>query len=173
MGNVAKKHKSAKHALKKRPVFSLNGTITDTRTCEEREKGNAGALKLPAQALSIIEAQPRIKRSAFAATRGDGPLNGFNKRKATFDKACGVTGWPLHDLRRMARFLMSRAGVVNEHAERVLGPQAGGRAGGLRSAPYFEEKSAVLARLAALIQSMVNNKTSANVLPLRPAMVPS
>jgi hypothetical protein len=29
--------------------------------------------------------------------------------------------WTVHDLRRMARSLMSRAGVQRDHAERVLG----------------------------------------------------
>ena len=74
-------------------------------TTEEREKGNAGALRLPEAALAIINAQPRLAGNdhIFAASRGARPLNGFAKRKAAFDKACGVTGWKLHDLRRTSR----------------------------------------------------------------------
>jgi len=47
--------------------------------------------------------------------------------KAKFDRACGVTGWTLHDLRRTARSLMSRAGVSADHAERCLGHAGSGR----------------------------------------------
>jgi integrase len=125
---------------------------------EPREKGNAGALRLPAAALAIVEAQPRVKGNpyVFAASRGDGPLNGFNKRKAAFDKACGVTGWALHDLRRSARSLMSGAGVLSEHAERVLGHKQPGVEAIYDRYPYLEEKSAALIRLAAKIDNIVN-----------------
>jgi hypothetical protein len=37
--------------------------------------------------------------------------------KARLDARSGVTGWRLHDLRRTARSLMSRAGVLSEHAD--------------------------------------------------------
>ena len=43
-------------------------------------------------ALDIIHAQPRVNDNphVLPAARGDGPLNGFSKPKAAFDKACGV-----------------------------------------------------------------------------------
>jgi integrase len=94
----------------------------------EREKGNAGSLQLSKQALAIVNAQPKFNNNPYvhAAARGNGPLNGFSRAKQSFDKRCGVTGWTLHDLRRTARSLMSRAGVSSEHAERVLGHVIGG-----------------------------------------------
>ena len=96
-----------------------SGTIP----AEAREKGNAGTLKLPKMALAIIKAQPRFADNpyVFAATRGKGPINGFNKRKAAFDEVCGVKNWTLHDLRRTGRSLLSRAGVRSDVSERVLG----------------------------------------------------
>jgi hypothetical protein len=39
-------------------------------------------------------------------------LNGFSNLKKEFDRRCGVAGWIIHDLRRTARSLMSRAGVA-------------------------------------------------------------
>ena len=54
---------------------------------------------------------------------GSHPLSGFNDRKKALDKACGVTGWRLHDLRRTARTLLSRAGISADHAERVSWPR--------------------------------------------------
>jgi integrase len=135
---------------------------------EEREKGNAGALKLPAQALAIINTQPRISGNpyVFAAARGDGPLNSFSKAKRAFDKRCGVAGWTLHDCRRTARSLMSRVGVSSEHAERVLGHAIGGVKGVYDRHAYFDEKADALARLASLIETIINPPTG-NVLPLR------
>ncbi|MGO9682677.1 MAG: tyrosine-type recombinase/integrase [Beijerinckiaceae bacterium] len=134
---------------------------------EARAKGNAGALKLPEAALAIIKAQPKFKNNkhVFAAARGDGPLNGFNKRKAKFDKACGVPDWVLHDLRRTAKTLMARAGVRPDISERVLGHVIEGVEGVYDQHHYADEKADALRRLAALIERIVN-PPSGNVVPL-------
>jgi integrase len=123
---------------------------------EDREKGNAGSLTLPAQALAIIKAQPHIEKNpfVFAASNG-GPMSAFTRAKRAFDKQCGVTGWTLHDLRRTARSLMSRAGVSSDHAERVLGHVIPGIEGTYDRRPYFDEKAAALAKLAALIDRII------------------
>jgi integrase len=133
---------------------------------EDRQKGNAGAVRLPAQALAIIEAQPKFSGNphVFAAARGPGPLNGFNKRKAAFDRDCGVTGWTLHDLRRTARSLMSRAGISDEHAEHTLGHKLQGVKKVYDRHDYLKEKSDALAKLAALIERIVHPVP--NVVPL-------
>jgi integrase len=139
---------------------------------EDREKGNAGALKLPEAALAIIKAQPKFisNEYVFAAARGVGSLNGFNKRKAAFDKVCGVTNWTLHDLRRTARSLMSRAGVPDEHAEHTLGHRLQGVKKVYNRYDFFREKGDALAALAALIERIAN-PPSGNVRPLRKAAV--
>lgn len=133
---------------------------------EPREKGTIGAVQLSEAALAIIEAQPRLKSNAyvFAAARGPGPLNGFNKRKEAFDRDCGVSGWTLHDLRRTARSLMSRAGVSDEHAEHTLGHKLQGVKKVYNRYDFFKEKSDALAKLAALIERIVN--PSDNVVPM-------
>jgi integrase len=137
----------------------------------KREKGNAGALRLPPAALAIIKAQPRVSGNpyVFAATRGDGPLNAISRLKIGFDRDCGVKGWVLHDLRRTSRSLMSRAKVRPDIAERVLGHVIGGVAGTYDQYEYFDEKADVLVQLAALIETIVN-PPPANVVPLRPAV---
>jgi integrase len=139
---------------------------------EEREKGNAGALRLPEAALAIIKAQPKFSNNkyVFTAARGGGPLNGFNKRKAAFDKACGVADWTLHDLRRVARSLMSRAGVPDEHAEHTLGHMLQGVKKVYNRYDFFKEKSDALGKLAALIDLIVNPPSN-NVVPLHEAAV--
>jgi integrase len=129
---------------------------------EEREKGNAGTLKLPAQALAVIQALPRFSTNpfVFASAKTDGPLNGFGRPKEAFDKHCGVTGWTLHDLRRTARSLMSRAGVNSDHAERVLGHVIRGVEGIYDRHQYATEKADALRRLASLIDEIVNGTPS-------------
>ena len=70
---------------------------------ESREKGNAGKLKLPQIALDIIQAQPRYVDNpyVFAGRNGEPTAKfGAGQYKAQFDKACGVIGWTIHDLRR-------------------------------------------------------------------------
>jgi integrase len=138
-----------------------------TIASEERAKGNIGSVKLPAQALSIIAAQPRLASNpyVFAASRGScGPMNRFGK-KVEFDKACGVSNWTLHDLRRTSRSLMSRAGVDRDIAERVLGHVIRGVAGIYDRHQYFDEKAGALAKLATLIDSIVERR-DAKVLPM-------
>jgi integrase len=135
---------------------------------DERAKSHAGTLMLPAQALAIIKAQPKMKDNpyVFAASRGHGPMNGFSKVKAKFDEACGVTGWTLHDLRRCARSLMSRAGVPPHIAERVLGHAVPGIEGVYDRHHFFEEKAEALLKLSSLIDNIINPPPE-NVVPIR------
>jgi integrase len=125
-----------------------------------REKGNPGRLVLPAAALAIIRAQPRIANNphVFASARGDGPASLTSGRlKRIFDSKSGITEpWHVHDLRRTARSLMSRAGAEGAIAERLLGHAVGGVQGIYDRHAYTAEMGAVLERLAALIERIVN-----------------
>jgi hypothetical protein len=59
---------------------------------------------------------------------------------------------------------MSRAGVSSDHAERVMGHAIKGTEGIYDRHAYFDEKAAALAKLAALIDSIVNPRP--NIVPL-------
>ena len=132
---------------------------------EPREKDTAGNLVLPEAAIAIIEAQDRMGDNHYVfAGRGAGPLNGFSKSKRRFDEVCGVSGWRLHDLRRTARSLMSRAGVRPDIAERVMGHAISGVEGVYDRHAYTDEKADALRRLAALINAIVYPRK--NVLPM-------
>jgi integrase len=124
---------------------------------DSREKGTAGAIKLPEVAIAIIRAQPRYGGNphVFAGRGLAVPIGGISKFKAALDRAAGVTGWRLHDLRRTARSLMARAAVSSEHAERTLGHAIGGIEGTYDRHSYFAEKAAALAKLANLIGDIV------------------
>lgn len=137
---------------------------------EKREKGTPGELLLPALALEIIQAQPRVADNLFVfAGRGSGPFSGYSKAKASFDaKLPAMPPWVLHDLRRTARSLMSKAGVRPDIAERVLGHKLQGVEGVYDRHEYGAEKADALKRLAGLIDTILN-PPSGKVVPLRGA----
>ena len=78
-----------------------------------------------------------------------------------------MTGWTLHDLRRTARSLMSRAGIPSDHAERCLGHVIGGVRGVYDRHEFHAEKMRAYEALAAQIDRIVNPKD--NVVPLQSA----
>ena len=92
-------------------------------------------------------------------------IGGLTRHKQAVDKASGVTGWTIHDLRRTARSLMSRAGVNADIAERCLGHVIGGVRGIYDRHEYFEEKKRAFELLAGQIERIVNPQ--ANVVPMR------
>jgi integrase len=98
---------------------------------------------------------------------GRRPLGGFSKAKAAFDKVCGVSGWTIHDLRRTARTLMTRAGVDSNHAERCLGHVIGGVRGVYDRHEYYDEKKAAFEKPAGQIDRILH--PAGNVVPLRAA----
>jgi integrase len=123
-------------------------------------------LPLSAAAQGVLATVPAIGKSELVFTAdGHRPIGGLTKLKRNFDKACGVSGWTLHDLRRTARTLMSRAGVDDGVAERCLGHVIGGVRGTYDRHKYYDEKKLAFEKLATLIENIVNPKE--NVLPLR------
>jgi integrase len=95
------------------------------------------------------------------------PFNAYSAMKAALDKASGVEGWTLHDLRRTARTLMSRAGVLADHAERCLGHVIPGIRGVYDHHEFVEEKRLAFEALAGQIDRIVNPRE--NVVQLRGA----
>jgi integrase len=117
-------------------------------------------------AQAVLAKLPRHgTRGLVFTTDGKHPIGGFSKFKAAFDRACGITGWTIHDLRRTARSLMSRAGVAADHAERALGHVIGGVRGVYDRHEFKDEKRRAFEALAAQIERIVNPQE--NVVPLR------
>jgi integrase len=107
---------------------------------------------------------PRFADNAFVfAGRGTSHMAYSGNPKAAFDaKLPDMPPWTLHDLRRTARSLMSRAGVRPDIAERVLGHNIKGVEGIYDRHQYMDEKADALAKLATLIDSIAHN-----VVPMR------
>ena len=84
-----------------------------------------------------------------------------------FAAACGVTDWTLHDLRRTARSLLSRAGISPDIAEMCLGHVLTGVRGTYDRHAYHEEKKHAFEALAAQIARIVDPQD--NVVAMRGA----
>jgi integrase len=90
------------------------------------------------------------------------PLGGFSQSKQAFDRAVTaeasgpLPNWTIHDLRRTARSLMSRAGVPSDHAERCLGHVISGIRGTYDRHDFYEEKAKAFEALAGIVDRIVN-----------------
>jgi integrase len=116
--------------------------------------------------LGVLEQLPKIgKRGLVFSHNGRQQLGGFSDFKKRFDRACGVEDWTFHDLRRTARSLMSRAGVLREHAELCLGHLPPNIVTTYDRWSFLPEKRAAYEALAGLIERIVNPVD--NVVPMR------
>jgi integrase len=128
-------------------------TVPATRYKTNREH----VVPLSAMALAIINAQPKRNSSplVFPGRQGASLSRGGN-HKAAIDKAApGLPPWTVHDLRRTARSLMSRAGVRPDIAERVIGHAIPGVAGTYDRHAYLAEKKCALEQLADAVRAIV------------------
>jgi len=123
---------------------------------KDRSKTKAEVARpFSAAVLAVLDSVPRIAGSPFVFSADGQRLGGMSRRKRQIDVASGVTGWTLHDLRRTARSLMSRAGVSSEHAERCLGHSIGGVEGIYDRHNYRQEMLVAYEKLATLIGQIV------------------
>jgi integrase len=132
-----------------------------------RNKVNVDLIRpLSGAAQSVLGKLPPMgKRGYLFTTNGRTPIGGYSRFKRLLDEASGVKGWVLHDLRRTARSLMSRAGVPSDHAERCLGHVMPGVRGVYDRHEYAAEKRQAYEALAALVERITNPQ--ANVVALR------
>ena len=136
----------------------LHGDVWDIQQ-GAREKGTAGTLRLPPLALVIVHRQPRIagKDQVFGRPH--------SRVLTRLRGDAGVSGWTIHDLRRTARTLLSRARVPTEVAELTLGHSIKGIQQVYDRHKYFEEKAHALAALAQLVETILSPPVS-NVVAL-------
>jgi integrase len=126
-----------------------------------RAKGGVPIVRpLPRQALDILYSLPKVEGCPFPFSLDHKTsLSAFSRWKDRLDAALGDQigeRWVVHDLRRVSRSLMSRAGVDPDHGERVLGHVIGGQRGTYDRHSFFQEKKHALEALAAQIDRIVN-----------------
>jgi integrase len=140
-----------------------------------REKNNVGRIKLPTLALDILKAQPRLNSTdyVFPAGRGKGPFNGFapafeELTERMREQLPDLQPFVLHDLRRTARSLMSRAGVRPDIAERAIGHRVGTSVEQTYDRhDYEKETDQAFEMLSSLVATILNPASAPNVVPLR------
>jgi integrase len=110
-------------------------------------------IPLSAMALSVL---PERHGEFVFSANGRQAIGGYGRHKQVIDEASGVTGWVVHDLRRTARSLLSRAGVASDHAERCLGHVIPGVRGTYDRHEYYDEKARAFEALAGQVQQIIN-----------------
>lgn len=120
---------------------------------------------------AALAALPTKSGPFVFSTDDKNPISGFSKFKRQFDHAVEseagepIPNWTLHDLRRTARSIMSRAGVPSDHAERCLGHVIAGVRGTYDRHDFHEEKARAFESLAGMIDRIVSPRE--NVVPIR------
>lgn len=130
-------------------------------------------IPLSSDAKALIGTKPKDFKGSnwfvFSTTDGMRPFSGFSKAKAILDaevaklrKAEGrpkTPRWTLHDLRRTARTLMSRAKVPEDYAERAMGHVITGVRGTYDRYSFVEEKREAFQKLADLVEIILAPST--------------
>ena len=129
----------------------------------ERNKTKKNPLARPLPAIvfeEVLDKLPRFAGCPYVFTvDGKHAFSGFSRHKKKLDIALAGQirePWVVHDLRRTARSLMSRALVPVDHAERVLGHVIGGVRGVYDRHAFHAEKKAALEALGRLIERIVH-----------------
>jgi integrase len=119
--------------------------------------GKEHVVPLSAMVLEIVAGQKRLNSSQLVFPgRYGATLSRGGNGKAAIDKATpGLAPWVVHDLRRTARSLMSRAGVRPDIAERVMGHAIAGVGGTYDRHTYLEEKRQALELLTGEVRAIV------------------
>jgi integrase len=112
---------------------------------------------LSGAAQAILTSIPQIANSDLVFT-GDGrrAFSSFDRKKQELDAVSKVSDWRIHDLRRTARTLLSRAGVDADIAERCVGHVVGGMRGVYDKHRYEAEMRVAFEKLAALLEHIIN-----------------
>jgi integrase len=129
-----------------------NWTLPEIRNKTKQE------LVRPLSAQALATLPERTGKYVFSTDGGMTPISGFSKMRAALHKASKTKGWTLHDLRRTARTLLSRAGVPEDHAERCLGHAIPGVRGVYDKYKYVPEMLNAYERLAGLLERIVDPK---------------
>jgi integrase len=121
------------------------------------KSGKDHIVPLSVMAQEIIAGQDRTRSPLVFPGRQGASLSRGGNGKSKIDRAApGLAHWRIHDLRRSARSLMSRAGVQPDIAERVLGHSIPGVRGVYDRHQFLSEKREALELLADTVRAIVD-----------------
>jgi integrase len=113
------------------------------------------SVPLSRQAMVIITGAPQVS-SEYVFSYGSKPIRGHDPKRA-LDKASGITGWTLHDLRRTCASGLAKLGISIAVIEQILNHRGGSLAGvaGVYIRHQFEaEKRAALQQWADHVERL-------------------
>ena len=132
-------------------------------------------IPLGAAAAAMIDRVPELGEYLFPASRATSRtgkpttvFNGWGKCKEEFDRASGVTGWTLHDLRRTFATNLAALSVAPHIVERLLNHASGtisGVAAIYNKFRYMDEMRAAIALWEERLASLLAQHAPANLPP--------
>lgn len=153
---------------------------------ERTKNGQPSVVPLSAPAQAILRARLKILSSGkpgsaddyhprrglvFPGEGGKVMFGNWSKSKAALDKAAGVTGWRIHDLRRTVATGLQRLGVRLEVTESVLNHVSGSRSGIVgvyqRHDWKVEKRTALDGWAAHLMAAVEGANAEPKVVPMR------
>ena len=156
-------------------VFGLRWTEIDLARAEwvtpsgRMKSGREHFVPLSDMAVDLLAGLERQGEFIFS-TDGTAPFSGFSKAKSSLDKACEVTAWRLHDLRRTAAVLLQRGGAAPFLVEVIQGRISGsfrGAAGVYQRYSYADEKRVALNKLSDEVNRLAHDNVS-KIVKFRP-----
>ena len=113
-------------------------------------------IMLGPKAVELVESLPRYVNCEFVFSNdGRRMLSSFSKGKARLDEISGVTGWVMHDLRRVVRSRLRQLGERPDVCEQVLGHVLPGISGVYDVGSYRREKQAALLKWERALLAIV------------------
>jgi integrase len=136
---------------------------------EERRKGVANQIKLSPMAMEIIRKRSKIDGNPFVFPGcAKGPFNHFSQGMDQLrEKLPDLPHWTIHDLRRTARKLMSRAGVRPDIGELVLGHSIKGIRAVYDDVTEYQSLIDQAVQAIANVVDQIVNGTGDNVVQMR------
>jgi integrase len=96
-------------------------------TASRVKNGRQHEVPLSAQALAILECQPRRNSTDFVF--GKRGFNDWDYAKKQLDQRAGIPPWRIHDLRRTCATMLGELGVLPHVIENALNHVSGHKAG--------------------------------------------
>ena len=148
---------------------------TWTLGASETKSSRAHLVPMSAPVVEILKALPRFGEFVFSSD-GRTHISGYAKVKRRLDDFLASTdgdtlkAWRFHDLRRTAATHMVRLGVLEEVVGKVLNHAARGVTAKVYALHRYEpEKRSALNRWAEEVTPIIEQGTSDNFVPIKPA----